>query len=75
MSARGKSVVVKKYSNRRLYDTSRSAYVNLEQVAELVPLRDHRRGQHRPWVCVEHPPERAERAVRRHCTGGQAFRA
>lgn len=29
-------VVVKKYGNRRLYDTSRSAYVNLEQVAELV---------------------------------------
>jgi polyhydroxyalkanoate synthesis repressor PhaR len=29
-------VTIKKYPNRRLYDTSRSVYVNLEQVAELV---------------------------------------
>ncbi|MEQ1503886.1 MAG: polyhydroxyalkanoate synthesis regulator DNA-binding domain-containing protein [Myxococcota bacterium] len=29
-------VTIKKYPNRRLYDTNRSAYVNLEQVAELV---------------------------------------
>jgi len=27
---------IKKYANRRLYDTSRSAYVNLEDIAELV---------------------------------------
>lgn len=27
---------IKKYANRRLYDTSRSAYVNLEDLAELV---------------------------------------
>lgn len=29
-------VVVKKYGNRRLYDTSRSAYVNLEDLAKMV---------------------------------------
>lgn len=29
-------VTIKKYSNRRLYDTSRSAYINLEELAELV---------------------------------------
>ncbi len=29
-------VTIKKYSNRRLYDTSRSGYINLEELAELV---------------------------------------
>jgi polyhydroxyalkanoate synthesis repressor PhaR len=29
-------IVIKKYPNRRLYDTNRSVYVNLDQVAELV---------------------------------------
>jgi polyhydroxyalkanoate synthesis repressor PhaR len=29
-------VTIKKYSNRRLYDTSRSAYINLEELTELV---------------------------------------
>jgi polyhydroxyalkanoate synthesis repressor PhaR len=29
-------VVIKKYGNRRLYDTSSSRYINLDQVAELV---------------------------------------
>ncbi len=29
-------IVIKKYPNRRLYDTSRSAYLNLEDLAELV---------------------------------------
>ena len=29
-------IVIKKYSNRRLYDTSRSAYITLGQVVELV---------------------------------------
>jgi polyhydroxyalkanoate synthesis repressor PhaR len=29
-------IVIKKYPNRRLYDTSRSVYINLDQVAELV---------------------------------------
>lgn len=29
-------VILKKYSNRRLYDTERSAYVTLEQVAEMI---------------------------------------
>jgi polyhydroxyalkanoate synthesis repressor PhaR len=29
-------VVLKKYANRRLYDTSRSAYVTLDEVAELI---------------------------------------
>ncbi len=29
-------VTVKKYGNRRLYDTSRSSYINLEQLAELI---------------------------------------
>lgn len=29
-------VVIKKYGNRRLYDTSASRYVNLEDVAELI---------------------------------------
>jgi polyhydroxyalkanoate synthesis repressor PhaR len=30
------TVVLKKYANRRLYDTEQSAYVTLEQVAEMV---------------------------------------
>lgn len=30
------AVVIKKYSNRRLYDTGRSRYVNLEEIADLV---------------------------------------
>lgn len=29
-------IVIKKYSNRRLYDTSKSAYITLGQVVELV---------------------------------------
>ena len=32
----GEPVVVKKYANRRLYDTSSSAYVTLEDLAEMV---------------------------------------
>lgn len=29
-------IVIKKYENRRLYDTSRSRYVNLEEIARLI---------------------------------------
>ena len=29
-------IVIKKYENRRMYDTSASRYVNLEDVAEMV---------------------------------------
>jgi polyhydroxyalkanoate synthesis repressor PhaR len=29
-------VIIKKYENRRLYDTSRSRYVNLEDIAQMV---------------------------------------
>ena len=29
-------ILIKKYPNRRLYDTSRSSYLNLEELAELV---------------------------------------
>jgi polyhydroxyalkanoate synthesis repressor PhaR len=31
-----KPLIVKKYGNRRLYDTERSAYINLEELAELL---------------------------------------
>jgi polyhydroxyalkanoate synthesis repressor PhaR len=31
-----KSVVIKKYENRRLYDTTNSRYINLEEVAQMV---------------------------------------
>src|SRR5580704_3780550 len=31
-----KRVVIKKYENRRLYDTTGSRYVNLEEVAQMV---------------------------------------
>jgi polyhydroxyalkanoate synthesis repressor PhaR len=31
-----KTVVIKKYENRRLYDTTNSRYVNLEEVAQLL---------------------------------------
>ncbi|MGD8367743.1 MAG: polyhydroxyalkanoate synthesis regulator DNA-binding domain-containing protein [Desulfobacterales bacterium] len=31
-----KTVVLKKYANRRLYDTEKSAYVTLEQVSEMI---------------------------------------
>ena len=30
------TIVIKKYANRRLYDTSSSGYVNLEQVADMI---------------------------------------
>lgn len=30
------TIVIKKYANRRLYDTSSSSYVNLDQVADMV---------------------------------------
>ena len=32
----GGTVVVKKYSNRRLYDTSASVYITLDQVAQII---------------------------------------
>ncbi len=31
-----KTVVIKKYENRRLYDTANSRYINLDEVAEMV---------------------------------------
>src|SRR5208337_765148 len=31
-----KTVVIKKYENRRLYDTTNSRYVNLEEVAQIL---------------------------------------
>ncbi len=31
-----KTIVIKKYENRRLYDTANSRYINLDEVAELV---------------------------------------
>jgi polyhydroxyalkanoate synthesis repressor PhaR len=31
-----KKIIIKKYENRRLYDTARSQYVNLDEVAQLV---------------------------------------
>lgn len=33
---RAETVIIKKYGNRRLYDTSGSRYINLEELAELV---------------------------------------
>gem|GEM_PF-5727848 len=33
-------IVIKKYPNRRLYDTSKSQYVNLETIKELVMQHD-----------------------------------
>lgn len=36
MAMAGQPVVIKKYGNRRLYDTSGSRYVNLEDIAALV---------------------------------------
>ncbi len=35
-SGKAASVVVKKYGNRRLYDTSGSRYVNLDDIAALI---------------------------------------
>ena len=31
-----KSIVIKKYENRRLYDSTNSRYINLDEIAELV---------------------------------------
>lgn len=31
-----KSIIIKKYENRRLYDTTNSRYINLDEIAELV---------------------------------------
>jgi polyhydroxyalkanoate synthesis repressor PhaR len=36
MSQRSMAIVIKKYANRRLYDTSTGRYVNLEDLAELI---------------------------------------
>src|SRR5262245_33673608 len=36
MVSRGKSVVVKKYSNRRLYDTEDSKYITLDELAQKI---------------------------------------
>lgn len=36
-----KTVVIKKYENRRLYDTTNSRYVNLEEVAQLLQQGNH----------------------------------
>src|SRR5271165_602587 len=36
MSQAQPKIVIKKYENRRLYDTTNSRYVNLEEVAEMV---------------------------------------
>lgn len=33
---KGQTVVIKKYGNRRLYDTERSEYINLEEVASIL---------------------------------------
>jgi polyhydroxyalkanoate synthesis repressor PhaR len=38
VSAMSARVVIKKYPNRRLYDTSSSAYVNLEDIARMVRI-------------------------------------
>lgn len=35
-AATPKKIIIKKYENRRLYDTARSQYVNLDEVAQLV---------------------------------------
>jgi len=35
-----KTVVIKKYENRRLYDTTNSRYVNLEEVAQILQRGD-----------------------------------
>ncbi len=35
-SAAGEPIIIKKYANRRLYDTSTSSYVTLEHLSELV---------------------------------------
>jgi polyhydroxyalkanoate synthesis repressor PhaR len=32
----GKAITIKKYENRRLYDTTNSRYINLEEIAELI---------------------------------------
>jgi polyhydroxyalkanoate synthesis repressor PhaR len=36
ISQRSMAIVIKKYANRRLYDTSTGRYVNLEDLAELI---------------------------------------
>jgi len=36
MSQPPRKILIKKYENRRLYDTTNSRYVNLEDVAEMV---------------------------------------
>ena len=33
--------VIKRYSNRKLYDTVRSKYVTLEEIAEMIRIGDH----------------------------------
>ncbi|EAB6718428.1 polyhydroxyalkanoate synthesis repressor PhaR, partial [Salmonella enterica subsp. enterica] len=36
MAAKDEAVVIKKYANRRLYNTGTSTYVTLEDLAEMV---------------------------------------
>ena len=35
----GQPRVIKRYANRKMYDTSRSCYVTLEEVAEMAPVQ------------------------------------
>lgn len=36
-----KTILIKKYENRRLYDTTNSQYVNLDEVAKMLQSGDH----------------------------------
>ncbi len=36
-----KNILIKKYENRRLYDTTNSRYVNLDEVAKMLQSGDH----------------------------------
>jgi polyhydroxyalkanoate synthesis repressor PhaR len=38
---RSKTILIKKYENRRLYDTTNSRYVNLDEVAKMLQNGDH----------------------------------
>ena len=63
--------VIKRYSNRKLYDTQESRYVTLEEIEEMIRggqgdlrrRRGLRRGPHLGHADPDHPRERAEHAA------------
>ena len=54
------TIVVKKYGNRRLYDTTDSRYITLEELADRIPQGRRRQGARRQDRARYHPGHLAQ---------------